>query len=81
VLGPAYSVDVTGNRTALTRRSPTPAADSPNGSTAGALTLGYYDTEPVASMGQGTSTSTYTLDMADRGARSTTRSTTVRALQ
>ncbi|MFN8084241.1 MAG: DUF6531 domain-containing protein [Dermatophilaceae bacterium] len=105
----AYSFDVNGNRTALTRRAPAtdgscattggtttswvydsadrltsgytydafgrattiPGADTPNGSTAGALTLGYYDTEQVASMVQGASTSTYALDMAGRRATST----------
>lgn len=105
----AYSFDVNGNRTALTRREPAtdgscattggtttswvydsadrltsgytydafgrattiPGADTPNGSTAGALTLGYYDTEQVASMVQGASTSTYALDMAGRRATST----------
>jgi RHS repeat-associated protein len=105
----AYSFDVNGNRTALTRRAPAtdgscataggtttswvydsadrltsgytydafgrattiPGADTPNGSTAGALTLGYYDTEQVASMVQGASTSTYALDMAGRRSTST----------
>src|SRR3954447_1185740 len=45
-----------------------PAGDTPAGASAGAITLGYYDTDAVRTITQNGTTSTYTLDTAGRRA-------------
>ncbi len=49
-----------------------PAADAPNGVTAGSITVGYYDTDAVRTLMQGDTTTTYSLDAAGRRKDATT---------
>ena len=56
---------------ALGRVTTIPAADSPQGSAAGALTLGYYNTDAVRTITQNGSTTSDALDPAGRRATST----------
>ncbi len=58
--GSGYSYDNLGRVTTL------PAVDTPMGSTAGAITLEYYDTDEARRITQDGTSSTYTLDAAGR---------------
>ena len=60
-----YAYDTLGRATTI------PAADTPAGSSAGNLTLGYYNTDAVASIAQNGTTTSYTLDAAGRRSVST----------
>lgn len=53
---------------ALGRQTNIPATDTPNGSGAGNIGLGYYDTDAVASITQNGTTTSFTLDQAGRRA-------------
>jgi RHS repeat-associated protein len=55
----SYTYDAFGRQTVV------PAADAPGGSNS-AITIGYYDTDAVATLTQGSTTTTYTLDAAGR---------------
>jgi len=61
--GTGYNYDSLGRATTM------PAADTPIGSSAGAITLGYYDTDAARTITQNGTTSTYTLDAAGRRVR------------
>ncbi|UTT57611.1 RHS repeat domain-containing protein [Cellulosimicrobium cellulans] len=61
-----YTYDPLGRQTLL------PGADTPAGSTAGDLTVGYYDTDAARSLAQNGTTTTYTLDPAGRRHTATT---------
>jgi RHS repeat-associated protein len=56
----------------LGRATTIPAADTPNGTAAGDLTIGYYDTDAVHTITHNGTTSTYALDLAGRRATTTT---------
>ncbi len=60
--GSGYSYDSLGRVTTI------PANDTPKGDSAGAITLGYYDTDAVRTIAQNGTTSAYTLDAAGRRA-------------
>ncbi|MEU4607481.1 hypothetical protein AB0F43_31230 [Kribbella sp. NPDC023972] len=66
--GPAgtYTFDALGRATTI------PAGDTRNGSSAGDLTLSYYDSDGAHTITQNGQTTTYTLDAADRRAAATT---------
>ncbi|MFF2268686.1 RHS repeat-associated core domain-containing protein [Cellulosimicrobium cellulans] len=61
-----YTYDPLGRQTIL------PGADTPAGSTAGDLTVGYYDTDAARTLTQNGATTTYTLDPAGRRHTATT---------
>jgi hypothetical protein len=69
--GSAYAYDALGRVTAI------PGVDTPAGTGAGAITLGYYNTDAVAAVTQGGSTTSYTLDTANRRQVSTSPTDTV----
>ena len=75
-VGSGYAYDLFGRTTTI------PAADTPKGTAAGNITLGYYDTDTARTITQGGATSTFTLDVAGRRAvqTDTTGSTTTRTL-
>ena len=56
---------------ALSRATTVPAADTPNGSGSSDVTLGYYNTDAIASITQDGTTTSYTLDPAGRRSVST----------
>jgi RHS repeat-associated protein len=64
--GSGYTYDTLGRITTL------PATDTPLGSSATNITLGYYDTDAVRTITQNGTTSTYSLDAAGRRAIETT---------
>lgn len=64
--GGAYVYDPLGRQTLL------PAADTPAGTSAGDIQLGYYDTDAARSITQAGATTTYTLDPAGRRGGATT---------
>jgi len=66
--GPAgsYTYDALGRATTI------PAGDTRNGSSAGDLTLSYYDSDAAHTITQNGQTTTYTLDAADRRSTATT---------
>jgi RHS repeat-associated protein len=57
---------------ALGRQTKIPTVDTPNGTAAGDITLGYYDTDAARLLTQGNLTTTLTLDPAGRRAREVT---------
>lgn len=57
---------------AFGRQTTVPATDTPQGTAAGAITLGYYDTDAVASITQNGTTTGFTLDQAGRRSVETT---------
>lgn len=65
-----YTYDPLGRQTTL------PAADTPAGTLAGDLTIGYYDTDAARTLTQNGVTTTYTLDAAGRRHTATTVSGT-----
>ena len=65
-----YSYDLLGRATTL------PAVDTPNGAAAGNLTIGYYDTDAVASATQNGAVTGYTLDVTGRRATQSTQPVT-----
>ena len=71
-----YAYDLFGRTTTI------PAADTPKGTAAGNITLGYYDTDAARTITQNGATSTFTLDVAGRRAvqTDTTGTSTTRTL-
>jgi RHS repeat-associated protein len=65
---------------ALGRATTVPGVDTPHGSTAGNLTLGYYDNDAVHTLTQNGVTTTYTLDVTGRRLRADTTGGTASTL-